>query len=474
MKTVNTSALEQRIIMLRRVLPIVLGAVAVLYETGLGRWIHDTVGAYLYFDLDIVFYALGLPLLVYAVLTLIRDWVVKAERAEHQAQASERQLGSIMAASVDAILSLDAHGRIGSWNRGAESLFGYEDVEIKGKPLAQLLKGDAATTNVEYQWLRQVVRDAGYVRGHETSCLDANGREIDVELTATGLKDDDRFIGMSVVLRDVTERRRREEEIRRLNASLSEQVLARTKELDVKIEQLARANAGLQALDRLRSEFVSVVSHQIRAPLTNMRGAAERMRVDCGTMNVTCSRMFTILEQQAVRLDRLVQDVLNTARIEAGSLVLHTEPISVLPVVQQVVDQMRARMGNREIRVPTKPGLPLAMADRDRAAEILANLLDNADKYSPSGQEICVDVQADQTEITLSVRDHGRGLSNVDLDQLFHKFYRADSSDSQTVYGYGLGLYVCRNLVQAQGGRIWAENATDGGAVFSFTLPVAR
>ena len=474
MKTANTSVLEQRIIMLRWVLPFVLGAVAVLYETVLGRWIHDTIGAYLYFDLDIIFYALVLPLLVFGVLTLIRGWVVKAARAEHQAQVSERQLGSIMAASIDAILSLDGNGCIASWNRGAESLFGYADVDIKGKPLAQLLNGDAATTNVEYQWLQQVVRDSGFIRGHETSCVDANGREFDVELTATGLTDDERFIGMSVVVRDVTERRRREDEIRRLNTSLTEQVMARTKELDVKIEQLARANAGLQVLDRLRSEFVSIVSHQIRAPLTNMRGAAERMQVDCGAMNATCSRMFGILEQQAGRLDRLVQDVLNTARIEAGGLVVHTEPISVLPVVHQVVDQMRARMGNRDIRVPIKPGLPLAMADRDRAAEILANLLDNADKYSPPGQDIHVDVQADQTDITLSVRDHGRGLSNTDQNQLFHKFYRADSSDSQPVYGYGLGLYVCRNLVEAQGGRIWAENASDGGAVFSFTLPVAR
>ena len=113
------------------------------------------------------------------------------------------------------------------------------------------------------------------------------------------------------------------------------------------------------------------------------------------------------------------------------------------------------------------------MADRDRVVEILTNLLDNADKYSPPDQEITVDVTADTAEITLSVHDHGRGLLNVDAEKLFSKFYRADSSDSQAAYGYGLGLYVCRRLVQAQGGRIWAEPALDGGAVFAFTLPVA-
>jgi signal transduction histidine kinase len=223
----------------------------------------------------------------------------------------------------------------------------------------------------------------------------------------------------------------------------------------------------------MRAEFVSVVSHQIRAPLTNMRGAVERMGNDCHVINATCSRMFVILEQQARRLDRLVQDVLNAARIESGQLALEPEPMSVLPVIQQIVDQVRARATGRSYQVSNKPGLPLVFADRDRVAEVLANLLDNADKYSPPGCEAIIDVRADQDQVTISVRDFGVGVPEQDLDRVFDKFYRADSSDSQPAYGYGLGLYVCRRLIEAQGGHIWAENAAGGGAVFSFTLPVA-
>jgi K+-sensing histidine kinase KdpD len=107
-------------------------------------------------------------------------------------------------------------------------------------------------------------------------------------------------------------------------------------------------------------------------------------------------------------------------------------------------------------------------------AEVLANLLDNADKYSPPGQDIVVDVRADQVEVILSVRDFGSGLPANDLDRVFDKFYRVDNSDSQAVYGYGLGLYICRRLIEAQGGRIWAENAPEGGAIFSFARPVVR
>ncbi len=464
--------LRQRFTVLRWALPLVLGVLAVLYEIGPGRWIHDD-SVSTYFNLGIAIYGMGLPLLAFATLTLLLHWLDRKEQAEKHAWTTEQRLAAIMAASADAIIGLDSAGRITSWNRGAELLFARKAASIQGRPLSDLL-GSGEASAVELDWLLQSVRQTGSLRGHETTCRDAQGREIAVELTATHLTDEaGQSLGMSVILRDITERRHRDAEIRRLNANLNEQVVERTRELAEKVEELARANAELHKLDQMRTEFVSVVSHQIRAPLTNMRGAIERMNHDCGVVNVTCNRMFTILDQQVGRLDRLVKDTLSAARIEAGELMLQPEPISVLPVIHQVVEQTRARTANRPFHVLTKPGLPLVFADRDRVAEVLANLLDNADKYSPAGNEVVVDVRADQTEVTLSVRDCGRGLPSGDLDHVFDKFYRADGSDSQAAYGYGLGLYVCRQLVTAQGGRIWAENAPNGGAVFSFSLPIA-
>ena len=116
----------------------------------------------------------------------------------------------------------------------------------------------------------------------------------------------------------VTDRKRRMAEIQRLNAGLSEQVAERTRELAEKVEQLARANAELHKLDQTRNEFVSLVSHQIRAPLTNVRGAVERMGTDCTAINPTCHRMFAVINEQTQRLDHLVRDVLNAERLEAG------------------------------------------------------------------------------------------------------------------------------------------------------------
>jgi PAS domain S-box-containing protein len=469
-----TQPLRKRLAYLRWSLPLAIGLLAVLYELGPGRWIHDVYGEAGYFSLDILFYATIAPLLTYWVLTRIGHWLDDKERAAQQARASEQRLASVTAASADAILGLDSAGRIESWNRGAELIFGYAPHEIVGQPLSALLvPGEAA--DVELHWLLAGARGAGFIRGHELAGRASGGQPLALELTLTLLIGDmGQPQGYSAILRDSSDRQRREAEIRRLNASLSEQVAARTAELAEKVEQLASANTELRRLDQTRSEFVSLVSHQIRAPLSNMRGAVERMGVDCLAVNPTCARMFTIMNQQAERLDGLVREVLSAARVVAGELVLHREPISVLPLVQHVAEQMRARASGRTIRLPAKPGLPLVFADRDRVAEVLTNLLDNADKYSPPGQAISIDVRADQADVTILVQDAGPGLPAEALEHVFEKFYRADSSDSQPAYGYGLGLYVCRRLIEAHGGRIWAENGPQGGAVFSFTLSVTR
>jgi PAS domain S-box-containing protein len=464
----------RRMAILRWVIPLSFSTFAVIYQMAFARWVLDTYGEQVHFIIEILFYAIAVPLLIFWALSRAAKWVEEIERVERKARANDRRFASITSASVDAIISLDPAGYIESWNRGAEDLFGYMETEMIGRRFTELSAGSNAA-EVEFQWLEENIHQVGFVRGHETHCLTAAGIEVIVELTATHLADDDgKQLGTSIILRDITDRKRRDEEIRRLNARLNDQVAERTHELAEKVEELRWTNAELQKLDQLRSEFVSVVSHQLRAPLTNMNGAVEHIASSCGAMNATCSRMVVILNQQLARLDRLVRDVLNITRIDAGELVMHPEPISIAPIIDQVIDQMRARSAGRPIQRLEKPGLPMAFADRDHVAEVLTNLLDNADKYSPSGKGITIATSASDTEVTLSVLDSGTGLPADTHERIFDKFYRVDSSDAQAAYGYGLGLYICRRLVEAQGGRIWAENAPTGGAVFSFTLPADR
>jgi two-component system sensor histidine kinase KdpD len=161
------------------------------------------------------------------------------------------------------------------------------------------------------------------------------------------------------------------------------------------------------------------------------------------------------------------------ASLESGRVALQIEPLSLMPVLRQAVEQVGAR-GKRAFGLPYAPLLPLVMADRDRLTEVLVNLLDNADKYTPSASEVWVEVRPTETQVVVSVLDSGPGLPPEDLDRIFDKFYRAEAGDAQRAYGYGLGLYVCRRLIEAQGGQIWAANRPEGGASFSFSLPVAE
>lgn len=465
-------SLNQRITILRWLLPLVIVLVVVFYQLGIARWAHDNYNDAVHFAVEIIFFSTTGPLAAFWILSLIRQWLQEKQVAEEHAKTNERRLVAITTASADAIIGLDQRGNIESWNLGAELIFGYTSDEVQGKFLSVIL-GNSEGAEVEARWLLETAEQNGYLRGHETMCRRANGRELNAEITATHISDDQGdSIGISVVLRDISNRKRREQEIRRLNTSLNQQVAERTKQLADKVGELAQANIDLKNLDQMRTEFVSLVSHQIRAPLTNVRGAVERMQTDCSLPNQTCERMFNILQKEVSRLDRLVQDVLSAARIESGELVLNQEPLSVLPILRQVVEQISARISDRKIHLPEKPGLPLIYGDRDRLIEVLLNLLDNADKYSPPGEDISFEIRADQSEITISVNDSGPGLSQDTIERVFDKFYRADTSDAQKTYGYGLGLYVCRLLIEAQGGSIWAKNHPDGGATFSFTLPV--
>jgi len=467
-----SSDLTRRIKILRILLPLGFAVVAIFYQFGVANWVHDQYGEDVHYFAEILFFATVGPLLAYWVLTLIGRWLDEKRFAEEQARQSERRLASITSASADAIFSIDSDGHIDSWNRGAKILIGHEKDEVIGKPLSDLIVSRSGS-NIEVDWLFSEVLRLGYIRGHEITVHNSEGQSKVVEITATRLMNQaGDHEGVSIIMRDITQRKQREEEISRLNENLNQQVTERTQELGLKVKELALANNELQKLDRTRTEFVSLVTHQIRAPLTNMQGAVGRMNADCGAVNSTCAKMFSILRQQFVRMDRLVEDVLNTARIEAGEIVVQTEPVSLVPLITQVAEQTRARMTDRRIVIPHKPGMPYVLADRDLFSEAFANLLDNADKYSPEQSDISIDVHANQTEVIISVHDSGPGLSEEDLESVFNKFYRSDSSDSQLAYGYGLGLYVSRQLIEVQGGQIWVKNHPEGGAEFSISLPV--
>ncbi|MBI3160087.1 MAG: PAS domain S-box protein [Chloroflexi bacterium] len=461
--------LDRRITALQWAVPTLLMASVFAYQLGVSLWVHNTFNDPVHFATEILFFGTTGPLLAYWTLGQIRRWLAEKNQAEEEARAHKNRLAAITNASADAILGINIQGEVDSWNMGAARLFAREEHQMLGQKLAMLFgMGEAALR--ESAWLLEQTANTGVVHGHEAVCFRRDGSQFQAEITATRISGGEQ--GISLIVRDITVRKQRENEIRILNERLNQQVEERTHQLAEKIEQLAEANQSLQHLDKVRTDFVSLVSHQLRAPLTNLQGALERMQTDCNILHPTCKRMFGIIEQQTERLDRLVRDVLNTNRIEAGELVVQVEPVSIRPILQETIKQVSARLEGHPIEFESAPDIPLALGDHDRIVEVVINLLDNADKYSPKGEPIHISLKADIGEVTVSIRDGGAGLPPEQFDRVFEKFYRLSSGDSQSAYGYGLGLYICQRLIEAQNGRIWAENHPSGGAVFSFALPI--
>lgn len=283
---------------------------------------------------------------------------------------------------------------------------------------------------------------------------------------------------VALVLRWISAQVRKREQaeviVRQMNTELERMVEERTRTLEAAYRELAKKNKELKELDRLKSEFVSLVSHELRAPLTNINGGLELILQFNSRLEPDLRNTLTILSQQSQRLTRLVDNILDVSLIEAGKLPMHLGPVAVLPLLRKVVIMLQAKSPRIVVRMPQDGPTPLVWADEDRLAEVFINLLDNAAKYSPEWAPITVNVKEAGNHLLISVSDWGIGIPKDELTRIFDRFYRVDNRDSKEMYGYGLGLYMTKKLVEEQGGRIWVESVSSAGSQFYFTVPIAE
>ena len=234
---------------------------------------------------------------------------------------------------------------------------------------------------------------------------------------------------------------------------------------------------ALEELDRLRAEFLGMVSHELRAPLTSIKGSAATVLGSSADMDPAVVRQFfRIIDEQADHMHDLVADLLDVARIETGTLPVTPEPAEVAVLVDRARSTFMSAGGRNNLAIDIPPDLPLVMADRRRIVQVVGNLLSNAAKHSSESSVITVTVVREDVHVAVSVADEGRGIPSERLPYLFRKFTRTDGDDlGSGVAGSGLGLAICKGIVEAHGGRIWAESEGAGmGARFTFTIPTVE
>lgn len=347
-----------------------------------------------------------------------RDRARISRRAEHAARA---ELESIVAAIGDGIVVTDADGSISLTNRAATDIVGGRITSLQG-----LLDEFAPAENGERPAER--LRGDGPVTA-EFELIAGNRR---FELSSFPLESDVKASRRVLVLRDVTANRRRE---------------------------------------MLRDAFLSLLSHELRTPMTAVYGIATLLqRVGDKLDSETRNDLRADIVHEADRLARLIDDLLVLARMEEG-VDVGQEPMLLQHLVQRVVDQDHPVEKEARVRVIAEAGLPPVGGDETGIQQVAHNLISNAMKYSPPGSDVEVHIESADTEVAVRVLDRGSGLSEDEAAHVFEPFYRGPATDKMAG-GVGIGLYVCQRLVEAMDGRIWIRQREGGGSEFGFALPL--
>ncbi len=227
-------------------------------------------------------------------------------------------------------------------------------------------------------------------------------------------------------------------------------------------------------LDEMKSQLLATVSHELRTPLASIKGfATTLLRQDVVWDENTRREFLAIIDEESDRLSELIGNLLDMSRIEAGTLRMEPEATDLGPIIHETVAKFQVMSQRHQIQVSLPPALPLVWADPRRVHQVLRNLVENAIKYSPQGGPITVSAQAQTDRVQVSVADRGIGLEAQQLERIFDRFYQVDSASTRKVGGSGLGLSICKAIVEALGGKIWAESQPGLGSTFHFTLPLA-
>ncbi len=235
-------------------------------------------------------------------------------------------------------------------------------------------------------------------------------------------------------------------------------------------EQQRAAVADLERLNRAKSDFVSIVSHEFRTPLTGIQGFSEMMQSEDLTLDEMREYAGDI-NKDAHRLNRMITEMLDLDKMESGRMEIHREAVDLNALVGEAADQMRPNAPRHPLSLRLDPMVGEVSADRDKLTQVMANLLSNAVKYSPDGGEIVVSTRVEGNTAHVVVRDHGMGIPKAALETIFERYGRVESLATRHIQGTGLGLPIVRQIVQLHGGAVWVESTVGEGSVFHVTLP---
>jgi signal transduction histidine kinase len=353
--------------------------------------------------------------------------VLERTRLQEEVRDERERAAQVLAHIGDGVFYVDGSGVVRLWNPAMAAVTGLPATDVLGRHPRDVLPGWA-----DIEPLVPVASAPVYAAKHaETLPLDLGDRELWISISGVRFPD-----GTVYALRDLTEER---------------------------------------GIEKLKSEFVATVSHELRTPLAAVYGAAMTLRrQDVDLDEDHRRRLLAVIAGESDRLARIVEQVLAASRLDSGSFAFAVEHCHPGPLALEVVEAARVHAPDGvAIDLAPNRDLPEVAADPDMLRQVLANLVENAVKYSPEGGRVHVSLGRHEGRVLFSVRDEGLGIPLREQERIFEKFFRLDPNLTRGVGGTGLGLYICRELVRRMGGRIWVASREGEGSTFFFELPTA-
>ena len=400
----------------------------------------------------------------------------RQQRDEEALRESEERTRLILANALDAVITSDTEGRITSWNRQAETLFGWLEDEVLGRRLSETVIPPADRERHEQGLAHFRATGEGPIlnRRIEVRALRRDGAEFPVELAITPMRLRRSTI-FGAFLRDITARKRWAEE-------LEQRVRERTHELSVandalqrEIGERRRAEFAAERANRLKSQFLANMSHELRTPLNAIIGFSELIHDGkAGGVTPEQKEFLGDILTSSHHLLQLINDVLDLAKVESGKMEFRPERVDVGRVVKEVCDILRSLAASKRIAMNAAIDGALApvVTDPAKLKQVLYNYLSNALTFTPDEGRITVRVNAESGDhFRLEVQDTGIGIHPQDLDRLFVEFQQLEAGAAKKYPGTGLGLALTKRIVEAQGGRVGVESAPGRGSTFFAVLP---
>ncbi|TAK27192.1 MAG: PAS domain S-box protein [Chloroflexota bacterium] len=377
----------------------------------------------------------------------------------------ERAKDSIFRLSPSLLCVADFSGRIQLASPASAQILGYTPEELVGRRLTELGYPPDRVFASSGARATSVLQPLSFVRPY--TATDGSDRWLHWIVQPVGEE-----AQLYSVVSDITERKRAEEALQKAHEELELRVKERTAELANTNEELRLEIEERQRVEKLMEEYVHAISHDLRSPLTVIQGQAQLLERTLTKTGLTGRELNSIraILHGAHRMNGMIQDLADSARLESGQVKLNQSPLELHTFVLDLKERLTGLGDADRIRVEAPQAVPLVSADPDRLERILMNLLGNALKYSAPDTEVLVALSVGTGEVTTSVSDQGIGIESEELPYVFERYRRAPSALGRQE-GLGLGLYITKGLVEAHGGRIWAESEPGKGSAFHFTLP---